>query len=90
MAYAAGSMKASGLRAAGGVTLHSLPGYHGLLLGAAAITGAVIPGIASAAIFGHQSLYVPIAAAIGAAPGTRRSVEARHALAPRQSCWLIR
>jgi phosphate transport system permease protein len=67
VAYFTGSMRAAGLRTSSGMPLHSLPGYHGLLLGAAALTGSIFLGIAASFAFGTNSLAVPVAAALGAA-----------------------
>lgn len=38
-AYVVGQRRAAGLVTAGGARLHSLPSYHGLLLGAGALLG---------------------------------------------------
>ena len=64
--YFAGSTRAAGLRLANGPLLHSLPGYHGLFLAAAAITGGLILGLAAAIVLGTSSIAVPIVAALGA------------------------
>ncbi len=66
-AFFAGQSRAAGMRMAGGVALHSLPAYHGMYLGAAALSGALIAAILGALIFGSQSAVLPVSAAAGAA-----------------------
>ena len=64
-AYVAGRMRAAGLAVAG-TQLHSLPTYHGLLLGAAAMTGGLLLALVAALFLGVQSSFIPAAAVIGA------------------------
>ncbi|WP_421696505.1 phosphate ABC transporter permease subunit PstC [Aestuariivirga sp.] len=66
VAYAAGQRRASALVTPAGTRLHSLPSYHGLLLGAGALLGGLALAIAGSLAFGVQSPWTAVAAVIGA------------------------
>lgn len=65
LAFLAGQSRAASMRLSGATPLHSLPSYHGMLLAAGSISGAVIAAIATALVAGSQSIAMPIAAAAG-------------------------
>ncbi len=66
-AFLAGQSRAAGMRLSGGAALHSLPSYHGMYLGAAALSGAILAAILAALVLGSQSAALPVSAAAGAA-----------------------
>jgi phosphate transport system permease protein len=66
LGFAAGLMRARGLRLAG-AGFHSLPAYHGLTLAAAAVGASVIVAVLAAVALGHNSIAVPILSALAGA-----------------------
>jgi len=65
-AFLAGRRHALALAVAGDARLHSLPYYHGLLLGAAALIGGLALAIVAGLLLGPQSPLTPAAAVLGA------------------------
>jgi phosphate transport system permease protein len=65
-AFLAGRRRALALAVAGDARLHSLPSYHGLLLGAAALIGGLALAIVAGLLLGPQSPLTPAAAVLGA------------------------
>ncbi len=64
LGFLVGRLRALGMARAGIGTLHSLPTYHGLLVGSAGFLGAAIAAIAVAFLDASPAFFAPAAAAI--------------------------